>query len=99
VPLSDATNNTLGNGATLFTATEKETGWLPVEVASTSYTAFQAMDAKVNSASSIGSGIQTDTPESLIVGTSHVVTTITDESQPMAVLTEPQRLYSGKYTE
>ena len=96
-PLSDAANNGIGGqGATVFAA-EKETTWAPVDVASTNNTAFQAMDAKVTSVSTAGN--QTDVPESLIVGTSHVVTTIVDEAQPAATLTEPQALYSGKYAE
>ena len=99
VPLSDAANNDTGKGATLFAAAEKDTGWLPVEVVSTSQTAFQAMDAKVNAASSVSVGTQTDVPESLIVGTSHVVTTVTDEPQPVATLSEPQLLYAGGYAE
>jgi hypothetical protein len=53
------------------------------------------MDAKIDSAS--GNGFQANAPESLVVGTSHVVTTIVDES---AMLTEPQLLlYSGRYAE
>jgi len=96
IPFSD--NNHAGEGATLFAAgreTAGDTGWTPVTVATTSQTAFQAMDAKVSSAS--GSGFQTSAPESLVVGTSHVVTTITDEA---AMLTEPQLLlYSGRFAE
>ena len=103
IPLSDATNSNITNqGAMVFTAAEKESEWSPVEVASTSQTAFQVMDTKVNSVSSNENGIlktTTGIPESVIVSTSHVVTTITDESQPSAVLTEPQLLYSGKYVE
>ena len=102
IPLSDATGSTVsGEKATLFAAT-KESGWTPVDVASTSQTAFQVMEAKVHSVSSNDNGIlktATGVPEALVVGTSHVVTTITDESQPAATLTEPQLLYSGKYTE
>jgi len=98
MPFSDATNNSVGEGATLFAAANRETnadtGWVPIEVVATSQTAFQAMDAKVNSGSSIG-GIQTNALESLVVGTSHVVTTIVDET---TTLTEPQTLlYSGGY--
>ena len=98
LPFSDATNNNAGEGATLFAAGREaggETGWTPVAVTATSRTAFQAMDAKVSSAS--GGGFQANASESLVVGTSHVVTTIVDES---ATLTEPQLLlYSGRYTE
>jgi len=100
LPFSDAANNGFaGQGATVFASAEKETTWVPVDVASTNKTAFQAMDAKVHSVSIAGSGSRTDVPESLIVGTSHVVTMIGDESQPAATLTEPQPLYSGKYAE
>ena len=93
-----------GEKATLFSATtaEKETGWVPVEVASTSQTAFQAMESKVGSVSSTDNGIlktASGVSESLVVGTSHVVTTITEEPQSAATLTEPSLLYSGKYTE
>jgi len=99
IPFSDATNNSAGEGATLFAAgreTSGDTGWAPVAVAATSQTAFQAMDEKVNTASA-GSGFQLDTPETLVVGTSHVVTTIVDET---ATLSEPQLLlYSGRYVE
>jgi len=100
IPFSDAANNSESEqGATLFTATEKETGWLPIDMASTNQTAFQALDAKVGSGN-IANGFPTDTPESLIIGTSHVITTIVDESQP-TTLTEPQtlQLYSGGYTQ
>ena len=97
-PFSDATNNNPGEGATLFAAsreTSGDTGWAPVTVAATSQTAFQAMDAKIDSAS--GNGFQANAPESLVVGTSYVVTTIVDEA---ATLTEPQLLlYSGRYAE
>jgi len=96
IPLSDATNNNVGEGATLFAAASREAGWTPVEVATTSRTAFQAMDAKVNATSSAG-GFQSNASESLVVGTSYVVTTIVDEP---ATLSEPQvLLYSGRYTE
>ena len=102
IPLSGATNgNVSDQGATLFAAAEKETGWTPVEVALTSQTAFQAMETKVNSVSSNENGVlktTTGMPESLIVGTSHVVTAITAESLPEATLSEPP-LYSGKYAE
>lgn len=96
LPFSNTTNNnTSEQGATLFTATVKETNWVPIDVASTHQTAFQAMNAKVNSANAVGS-LQTNDSESLIVGTSPVVTTIVDNS-PSAPLTEPQtlQLYSG----
>jgi len=93
--LSDTPNNNIGEGATLFAAatreTAAETGWTPIEVTATSKTAFQVIDAKVNT----GTGFQTDHPESLIVGTSHVVTTIVDNAAP---LPEPQMiLYTGGY--
>ena len=98
IPLPDAANNGTGEGATLFATAGKETagdsGWVPVSVPTTSRTAFQAMDAKVNPASS-ASVVQANASESLIVGTSHVVTTIVDEA---ATLSEPQTLlYSGGY--
>ena len=98
IPSSDSTHNNVGEGATLFTAASRETGWSPVEVVTTSQTAFQVMDARTSTVSSANS-VQTGTPESLIVGASHVVTTIMDEGQPTATLNEPQVLYSGKYTE
>ena len=80
--------------ATLFSAAEKEPDWTPVAMTTTSQTAFQVMEAKV---AATGAGIPTEAPESLIVGTSHVVTAITDES---AALPEPQLLlYSGQYAE
>jgi len=98
MPFSDATNNT-SDGATLFAGAGRETGWTPVEVATTSQTAFQVMGAKVDLGSSVV-GFQTGAPESLIVGTSHVVTTIVEESQPAASLTEPPLLlYAGQYAE
>jgi len=98
--LSDTTNNNVGERATLFSAATRETaadtGWAPIEVTATSKTAFQAMDAKVGTGVS-SAGFQTDNPESLIVGTSHVVTTIVDDSAP---LSEPQvLLYTGGYAE
>jgi len=96
--LSDTTNNNVGEGATLFAAATRETaadtGWAPIEVTTTNQTAFQAMEAKVNTGTSIA-GFQADHPESLIVGTSHVVTTIVDDT---ATLPEPQvLLYTGGY--
>jgi len=103
--LSDTTNNNIGEAATLFSAATRETaadtGWAPIEVTATSKTAFQAMDAKVGTGVS-SAGFQTDNPESLIVGTSHVVTTIVDDSAPLSELhlSEPQvLLYTGGYAE
>ena len=90
-----------GEKATLFAAATtpvQETGWMPVDVPATDLTAFQAMESKALSSPNapvVPSGVS----ESLIVGTSHVVTTITDNSQPTATLTEPALLYSGKYAE
>jgi len=78
--------------ATVFSPPETQTGWTTVEVATTNQTAFQAMEAKAVT----GNGSLGDAPESLVVGASHVVTTITDESTP---LTEPAMLYSGKFAE
>jgi hypothetical protein len=99
MPFSNVTNNNAGDGATLFAATGGEPVWTPVEVATTSQTAFQALDAKVNLSTSTA-GFQAGTPESLIVGASHVVTTIVDESQPAAPFTEPPvLLYAGQYAE
>ena len=82
-----------GEKATLFTpAAEKDADWTPVAMVPTSQTAFQAMDAKVNSAADTGSG---GTSESLVVGTAYAVTTITDESQPEPLTEPPLLLYSG----
>jgi len=100
IPPSNTTNN-VGDGAMLFTAStaEKESGWSPVDVASTSNTAFQAMDAKIKTASNTSGIVDTvpGVPESLIVGSSHIVTAITDESLPQAAPAEQQVLYSGEY--
>ena len=82
----------IGEKATLFSSPDKESGWAAVDVATTSKTAFQAMEAKVTTDSTISG----DAFGSLIVGASHVVTTITDES---TVLNEPATLYSGKFAE
>lgn len=79
--------------ATLFTTAPKETDWTPVAMVPTSQTAFQAMEAKVNSAPATWNA---GSPESLVVGTAYAVTTITNESQPEPPLTEPPLLlYSG----
>jgi len=79
--------------ATVFSPAEKESGWAPVSMTTTSQTAFQAVEAKV---AANESGIPAGS-ESLIVGTSHFVTEITDES---ATLHEPLvLLYSGQYAE
>jgi hypothetical protein len=96
-----SSSNVSGEKATLFAAATtpvQETGWVPADVPATDLTAFQTMDSKVVSSPNalvVSSGVS----ESLIVGTSHVVTTITDHSQPTTTLTEPAHLYSGKYTE
>ena len=95
ISLSDAVNS--GEKATLFTPAGNESGWTAVEVAATSQTAFQAMEAKVKSASLLGSSADAD--ESLVVGASHIVTTIMDESQSATALPEPQLLYTGQYAE
>jgi hypothetical protein len=93
ITLSDTISSS-GEKATLFTPAEKEPAWTAVDVATTSKTAFQATDARVTGG---GNAIPNDTSESLVVGTSHVVTTITDES---AVSTEPSLLlYSGGFSE
>ena len=97
-------SNTSGEKATLFStvaaAPVQETGWTPADVTSTSLTAFQALDQKNNppSDNSIQATIA-GAPESLVVGTSHVVTTIADDSLPAATLHEPAPLYSGRYVE
>jgi hypothetical protein len=84
---SDTANVSDSQGATRFTTAEtaeKESSLQPVEVAATNKTAFQVMDAKINTTSSNESGTAktaSGTSESLVVGTSHVVTTIVDESQ------------------
>ena len=79
--------------ATLFSAEKKGADWTPVAMTTTSQTAFQAMEAKV---AANENGIPADS-ESLIVGTSHVITNVIDES---ATLQEPQLLlYSGQYAE
>lgn len=101
IPFSDAANpNASEQRAALFTAATTEastfTGWAPVEITSTNQTAFQVMEAKDKAVPS--GGISADTPESLVVGTSLIVTTITDESVP-ATLSEPLTLYSGQYAE
>ena len=90
-----AADTTVSNSekATLFSAAETESGWSAVETASTSHTAFQAMEAKANS------GSTADMSESLIVGTSQVVTTISEDSPPATTPAEQQLLYSGGYTE
>lgn len=92
------------SAATLFNKTEKESDWSPVEVATTSQTAFQVMESKTQSTSLSGGFVAgevvktvSDPSESWVVGTSHVVTTVSDESADD--LTEPQTLYSGKYAE
>ena len=91
IPVSDTTNSS--EKASVFAA-GKESDWTPVTVA-TSQTAFQAMEAKADSAASAG-GNSPETSESLVVGTAYTVTTITDESQPEPALTEPALLlYSG----
>jgi hypothetical protein len=97
VPVSSAqpatTSTTSNEKATLFTSATQETDWAPVTMATTSQTAFQAMDAKVNSTTTTWSS---GTPESLVVGTAYAVTTITDELQPEPPLAEPPLLlYSG----
>jgi hypothetical protein len=104
-PLFDATDTS--DGAKVFSSasaatTEKETSWTPVDMATTSHTAFQAMDAKVNSSVSYENGIAktvSGVSDTLIVGSSPIVTAITDGSQPEASLAEPQLIYSGKYGE
>ena len=95
VPVSSTqpatTSANSGEKATLFTAAaEKDADWTPVAMATTSQTAFQAMDAKVNPVAAGGSG-----PESVVVGTAYAVTTITDESQPEPLTEPPLLLYSG----
>ena len=95
VPLSGTVNNS-SEKASLFTPEKKESDWTAVDVAASNQTAFQAMEAKVYTASG---GTPADTSEALIVGTSLVVTTITDESSSAPGLPEPALLYSGKLTE
>ena len=94
-----SSSNASGEKATLFAAaTTQGTGWVPADVPATDLTAFQAMDSKVTSSPNALVAASGNS-ESLIVGTSHVVTMITDHSQTTTTLTEPALLYSGKYTE
>ena len=102
IPFSDATNTNAGEqGAMLFAAPTKGTstnaGWEPIVVTSTSQTAFQVLEEKNKAVPA--SGIATNASESLVVGTSPIVTAIVDESAPATTLSEPQILYSGKYAE
>ena len=53
--------------------------WSPAEVSATDHTAFQAMDAKVYSGSPSASGFQNDGSDSLVIGSSHSLTTIIDD--------------------
>lgn len=98
---SEATGHT-SSAATRLDSTEKQSDWSPVDVVSTSQTAFQAMDAKVKSTLSSESGMVktvSGISESWVVGSSHIVTTIAAES-PSADLSEPQQLlYADKYAE
>lgn len=89
VLLSNATN---GEKATLFAATEQDSGWTATETALTSQTAFQAMETKVNS-----SPVNSADGESLTVSTTPAVTTIKDDSQSTA--TGSSSVYSGGFTE
>ena len=95
---SETANHNISEGATLFAPMEKESGWSPVEITLTDQTAFQAMDEKINTSANENNLLTTGIPESLIIGTSHVATTITDESQT-ATLIEPQLLYPKQYIE
>ena len=79
-------------------AAQSESGWTAAEVTLTNQTAFGAMDASSNPTSSFGSGVM-NASESLVVGTSHIVTTVTDGTQSVASLNEQQSLFSGGYTE
>jgi len=100
VPPSDAalsgSGTAGGEKATVFTSSEQETAWAPAAVAATSQTAFQAVQAKVDP-DSPGNATLVGGSETLIVGASHTVTTITDESQPAPALSTPQPLYSGNF--
>jgi hypothetical protein len=96
-----ATNND-SDRATVFAATEKESGWTPVDIAATGNTIFQAMDEKVHLPSTNDGGILTTASgvsKPLVVGTSPAVTAIVDDSPPASVLTEPQLLYTGQYAQ
>ena len=84
--------------ATVFTSTEIESHWTPAETVSTSQTAFQAMEAKANVYSAVGTAAPTGN-DSLVVGSSFSVTTISDGTQPASVLAEPQPLYSGGFAQ
>jgi len=84
--------------ATVFTPSEPATAWTPADVTTTSHTAFQAIAAKAHSTSSQGNATPAEASDTLIVGTSHAVTTIADESPPIPALNTPQPLYSGQFT-
>ena len=98
-----AQNN--ADGASVFMITPSESGWAPVEINATSKTAFEATDARMRADSSPFGGtmpvgaMPTNSAESLVVGTSHIVTTITDSTQSVASLPESQSLFSGGFTE
>ena len=101
VSAAESTAPTVSDGerATLYSAAETDSVWSAVETASTSNTAFQAMEAKVGSGSTLGNGNLADSSESLVVGTNSFVTTVSDGTQPAAAQPEQQLLYSGGYTE
>ncbi|MDR0521439.1 MAG: hypothetical protein LBH00_06260 [Planctomycetaceae bacterium] len=109
VPPPAAPSSPLGSSveqkAELFTAEKKETPkepqWVAVNVPATSQTAFQTLEAKSRSDSYDENGVQktaVGNSPSLVVGTSHAITTITDET-PAPALAEPKSVYSGEYTQ
>ncbi|MCL2006375.1 MAG: hypothetical protein FWG73_09510 [Planctomycetaceae bacterium] len=61
------------------TPTISQSAWSSAEVQATNQTAFQAMDAKLNADTSASSGLSAHTAESLAVGSTYTVTTISDE--------------------
>ena len=76
--LSDTANS--NEGATLFTTTGAG-DWASIETPVTNHTAqtaFQAMDARVDPNSPFAPAFPTDISGSMVIGTSHAVTTITD---------------------
>jgi hypothetical protein len=84
-----------------WTTAETSVPNIPIAIAATGETAFQNLESKGNSVTTVNNTgvttIRVAEPENWAVSSSPLMTPIVDDSAPEPVLTEPKSVYAGKY--
>jgi hypothetical protein len=84
-----------------WTTPENSVPDVPITIAATGETAFQNLESKSNSVTTVdNTGVTTISvaePENRAVSSSPLMTQIVDDSAPEPVLAEPKSIYAGKY--